>query len=83
MHITFQCADGVGVEGILLAVSDARMRVIIPGQRDTVELQKSNGSWFTEEGRAIAIEALLPAFEFNFSWATERANAAGRPFLVD
>jgi hypothetical protein len=36
------------------------MRVAIDSQRDTIELHKVDASWYTEEGTAIEIEALIP-----------------------
>ena len=60
MLMTIQYQKGLRVEAVLLAANRERMRVAIESQRDTIELQKLEAGWFTEEGSAIEIEALIP-----------------------
>jgi len=56
MLIRFKC--GLRAEGVLLAANTERMRVAVSSQRDTIELNRVDGCWYTESGTAIEIEAL-------------------------
>ena len=60
MLMTIRYQKGLRVEAVLLAANRERMRVAVNSQRDTIELHKMDTSWFTEEGSAIEIEALIP-----------------------
>ncbi len=85
MMIRYQ--SGIRVEAVLLAANSEWMRVVaIDTQRDTVELHRVDGCWYTERGVAIEIEALIPLSGTDFSrfcaavhpWA----NTASRAFAV-
>jgi hypothetical protein len=36
------------------------MRLALASQRDTIELHKADGCWYSEKGDVIDIEALIP-----------------------
>ena len=57
MMIRYQ--SGLRVEAVLLAANRERMRAAIASQRDTVELHRVDGRWYTQRGAAIEIEALI------------------------
>jgi hypothetical protein len=60
MLMTIQYQSGLRVEAVLLAAGRERMRVAMDSQRDTVELHRVDGCWYTERGVGIEIEALVP-----------------------
>lgn len=60
MRMAIQRGNGVRAEALLLAVSKSRMRVVIAGTADTVELSMMDGRWIDESGEIIEFEALLP-----------------------
>ena len=86
MLMTIRYQTGLRVEAVLLAASRERMRVAIDSQRDTVELHKVDASWYTEEGTAIEIEALIPISGVDVSQfcmgVYPRTNAAGSSFML-
>ena len=85
MLMTIRYQNGLRVEAVLLAASRERMRVAIDSQRDTIELHKVDACWYTEEGTAIEIEALIPIAGTDVSQfcagVYPRANAAGRSLV--
>jgi hypothetical protein len=44
-------------EGLLLAVSPERMRVMMPGMTDVLEFRRIDGVWVGESGAAVEIAA--------------------------
>ena len=60
MRMTIRFHGGSRVEAVLLAASRETMRVIIGSQRDTSEIHRVGGCWFTEAEEEIEIEALIP-----------------------
>jgi hypothetical protein len=87
MLLTIRYENGLRIEAILLAVNPERMRVVVPSQRDTIELHKEGVCWYTEEGAEIEIEALIPIAGTDVSSfcaaAYPRTNAAGHGFMFD
>ena len=59
MRMIIRYQSGPRVEAVLLAANSERMRVAIASQRDTVELRRVDGCWYTQRGAAIEIEALI------------------------
>jgi hypothetical protein len=59
MRMMIRYQSGLRVEAVLLAANSERMRVAIETQRDTVELHRVDGCWYTQRGAAIEIEALI------------------------
>ena len=60
MLLTIRYKNGLRVVAILLAANRERMRVAIPFERDTIELNKVDAGWFIEKGDEIEIEAIIP-----------------------
>jgi hypothetical protein len=60
MRMWIQHESGTKVEALLLAASRYRMRVVVAGQRDTIDLNRLGDCWYAESGQAIEIEALIP-----------------------
>jgi hypothetical protein len=59
MWITISYANGVTVNGVILAANGERMRIILASQRDAADLHRVDGCWFTENQEAITIESLI------------------------
>ena len=59
MRLILRYGNGTRTEALLLARSAGAMRVTVPGCKDTVEFRMENGHWADEEGRRVAIEAIL------------------------
>jgi hypothetical protein len=60
MLMTIRYEGGMRVEAVLLAANRERMRLALDSQRDTIELYKAEGCWYTENGDVIEVEALIP-----------------------
>ena len=60
MLMTIRYQGGMRVEAVLLAANRERMRLAVASQRDTIELYKAEGCWYTENGDVIDVEALIP-----------------------
>ena len=60
MLMTIRYQGGVRVDAVLLAANRERMRLAVASQRDTIELHKADGCWYTEKGDVIELEALIP-----------------------
>jgi hypothetical protein len=58
--MTIRYQGEMRVEAVLLAANRGRMRLAVASQRDTIELYKAEGCWYTEKGGVIDIEALIP-----------------------
>jgi len=54
MFLTY--ADGSRTEAFLLARSENRIRVAIPGQDDTIELTDIHGAWVSEDCEPVRVE---------------------------
>ncbi len=59
MHIILRYPDGSRVQALLLSEGSDRMRVTIPGRRDTLELHLVNERWVDEDGHKVSIEAMV------------------------
>ena len=85
MRMMIRYQSGLRVEAVLLAANSQRMRVVVESQRDTVELNKVDACWHTEDGAEIEIEALIPIAGTDVSRfcaaVYPRTNAAGRGFM--
>ena len=60
MLMTIRYQSGLRVEAVLLAANRERMRLAVASQRDTIELYKADGCWYTEKEDVIELEALIP-----------------------
>ena len=59
MHLTILDSTGGRHEGILLAASTSRMRVVVSGARDTVDLKLVEGGWLCEDGEPVELESIV------------------------
>jgi len=59
MHVILRNVSGQRIEGILLAGSESRLRIVLRELNDTVELTLAGGLWVTEEGDCMEIESLI------------------------
>jgi hypothetical protein len=60
MRMTIRYEGGMRVEAVLLAANRERMRVAIPFERDTTELNRVDACWLTEDSEQVEIESLIP-----------------------
>jgi hypothetical protein len=84
MYLTILDSIGGRHEALLLAVSASRMRVVVEGSRDTIELKEAYGQWFCEDGEPVEIVSIMAEQDFS-SLCGEihpRACAAGSPMLI-
>jgi hypothetical protein len=61
MHIIISYPTGLRVEGVLLSASHDRMRIILPREKETLELRLAAGCWESETGEAVEVESILSA----------------------
>src|ERR1022692_2400846 len=61
MHTVIVFPGGRQVDALLLAASAERLRVVIPGRRDTAEFQLIEGRWTSESGAHVELGAILAA----------------------
>ena len=59
MLVLFQDDFGQTFEALLLARSSSRIRIVIPGFHDAVEVEYLYGQWRTEDGRQIELCGLI------------------------
>jgi hypothetical protein len=61
MRMMVRYQSGVRGEAVLLAANTGFMRVAFHARGDVKELSRDeNGSWFSESGEPLEIEALIP-----------------------
>jgi hypothetical protein len=86
MRMFIRYEGGIEVEALLLAAGRDRMRVVIPEERDTLDLTRLEGSWRTEGGQDVEIAALIPFAGTDCAqFCAEvypRTMSAGRSFTV-
>ena len=66
MHVILSYESGQRTEGILLAVSPGRLRIVIRKLHDTTELHLMDGRWMSEDGDPVEIESLISNGETGF-----------------
>ena len=59
MHVILSFVTGRRAEGILLAASPRRMRIVVKKLNDTMELHLVDGKWITDIGDPVEIESLI------------------------
>jgi hypothetical protein len=79
LHILLMYPGGRQQNGLLLARTRERMRVMMPGQADAVEFRMSEGVWMGESGATVEIAAILAASDG--APADSAALRAGSPRL--
>src|SRR5438128_174740 len=53
--MTLRYANGQAIEAVLLSQSEGRMRVVLRGGDDVVELNQINGAWVTDDCEAVQV----------------------------
>ena len=76
MYTVIVFPGGRQVDALLLAASAERMRVVIPGRKDTLELHLFEGRWTSESGVQVELGAMLVEDAADAYWV--RANAHAR-----
>ena len=59
MHMILRTATGQLVNGLLLAAGRGRMRVVVEGQKETVELRRARGKWLSDDRSRMEIAFVL------------------------
>ncbi len=59
MYVLFQYPVGVVVEGVVLANGKNRMRVVVPGFADAIELKRSGANWITSDRQCVELEFIM------------------------
>ena len=59
MRMTIRYTSGKTVDAVILAADRERMRIAIVSQTDTTELQRVDGSWYTETMEAVEIDSIV------------------------
>lgn len=59
MYLILSFQTGRRTEGILLAASPGRMRIVIRRRNDTVELRLIEGRWIADDGEPVEIESWI------------------------
>jgi hypothetical protein len=70
--MTIRYSNGHRSEAILLSRAEDKMRVVLQGSEDVVELNRINGAWISDECEAVQVE---------FAWSREAG--LGQPELED
>jgi hypothetical protein len=58
MHLIISTPNGTRLEALVLAVGENRLRVVVAGHNDTVELRRNYGQWSSDQGE-VELEALI------------------------
>lgn len=59
MHATIRDSQGAVKEGVLLAVSKDKLRLILSSMADTIDLRRVEGAWQFDDGSTAEFEALV------------------------
>jgi len=59
MHMILRYPSGRRVDGILLAASADRMRIVVRRLNETIELRLTEGQWISEHGKRLEVEGWL------------------------
>jgi hypothetical protein len=59
MHVILKYQTGRRTEGILLAASPGRMRIVVRRRTDTLEVRLIEGCWFCDDGEPIEVESWI------------------------
>jgi hypothetical protein len=59
MYMILRYVTGRRAEGILLAASSGRMRLVVRKLNDTLELRLIDGTWLTDRNEPVEIESLV------------------------
>ena len=59
MYMILRFPSGRQIDGILLAASRDRMRIVSRRINETLELRRIEGKWFSDRGERVEIESWL------------------------
>ncbi|HEY1337286.1 MAG TPA: hypothetical protein VGF59_07235 [Bryobacteraceae bacterium] len=59
MHLVFRTLKGARREALVLAVGENRLRIVVAGQRDAVELRRTYGHWTSDLGATVQLEGIM------------------------
>src|ERR1035438_5693297 len=76
MYTVIVFPGGRQVDALLLAASEDRLRVVIPGRRDTLEFRLFEGRWISESGARVELGAMVAEDSADAYWV--RANPHAR-----
>jgi len=61
MYTLVILGGGRQAEALLLSASADRLRIVMPGNADTLEFQFSGGGWLAEDGTSVELAVMLAA----------------------
>jgi hypothetical protein len=67
--------NGRQVDALLLSASPERLRVVIPGRKDTTEIRLIEGRWTSENGAHVELGAILSENEADAARVWAKAHA--------
>jgi hypothetical protein len=84
MHVTVRDAAGRRLDGLLLAASRYRLRILFRGAKDVTELAREYGQWTLPSGELVEFESVVTDGRFDLSRCCEqvfpRVQAPGPAF---
>ena len=82
MYMILSYPTGRYTDAILLSATPARMRVVVKGQDDTLELCRIGTQWISDSGSPVEIESLLAGDTEVAAriWPETRSHAVGATF---
>ena len=69
-------AAGITVEAVILARTSRRMRVVVPGLPDAIELRRSGSQWLAPDHQAVDFDFLMPTWQADGVLTAPRPNQA-------
>jgi hypothetical protein len=76
MYLLIGYPSGVIVEAVALAKGRNRLRVVVPGLPDTIELKRAGEQWITAEGQPVSLEFAMAIGDRGMSLAAPSATPA-------
>ena len=61
MTLFFHFPGGRRMEAVVLGSSPTRMRIVVRGQSETLEVRRQHGRWYSERGQRVEFDAILAA----------------------
>jgi hypothetical protein len=77
MYAVMVFPHGRQVDALLLSASPERLRVVIPGRKDTTEIRLIEGRWTSENGAHVELGAIFAENEADAAsvWAKAQTRA--------
>lgn len=77
MHMILRTAAGELVKGLLLAAGRGRMRVVVEGQKETLELRRTRGRWLSDGRSRMEVAFVLTDTAVHGVSSSSRPRVAG------